>query len=59
MSGRGYILRVTEESVVFLANLEGGTTELYRNHVLINRVSKIPHYINCSTQCHKILITVI
>lgn len=40
MSGRGYILRVAEESVVFLANLEGGTTELYRNHVLVTNVSK-------------------
>lgn len=42
MSGRGYILRVTEESVVFLANLEGGTTELYRNHVLVNSVLRYP-----------------
>lgn len=42
MSGRGYILRVAEEGVVFLANLEGGTTELYRNHVLATTIPKYP-----------------
>ena len=50
MSDRGYILRVAEEGVVFLANLDGATTELYRNHVLATSIPKISNYTNYSTQ---------
>lgn len=42
MTGRGYILRVAEEGVVFLANLDGATTELYRDHVLATSMPKNP-----------------